>query len=146
MRNPNFYSAVYWIIENEKWEILFQKRANTGFRDWEYQLPAWHIEWRETIINSLIREMKEELDINILEQDLEIKHISHRISKDVRVYFDIYIKITKYSWTIKNAEEDKCSEIKFINTKNIKEQNLFSYDLEVLKKIENWESFSEFIL
>ena len=38
MRKPEFYSATYAIIENKKWEILFMKRANTGFRDWCYQI------------------------------------------------------------------------------------------------------------
>jgi len=33
MRQANFYAAVYAIIQNEKGEILFQKRKNTGFMD-----------------------------------------------------------------------------------------------------------------
>lgn len=65
MRTPDCYSACYAIIENSKWEILFQKRANTGFRDGCFQMPAGHIEWEETMKECLIREMKEELNIDI---------------------------------------------------------------------------------
>ncbi len=142
MRTPNFFWACYAIIKNQKEEILFQKRTNTWFRDWEYQLPAWHIEWNETTKQAMSRELKEELWIEVVEQDLEIQHISHRVSAD-RVYFDVYIEVKKYSWNLKIAEPDKCSSLDFIDINNIKQNHLFSYDLEVIKKIKKSEKFSE---
>jgi len=33
MAKPEFYAAGYMFIENDKWEYLFMRRANTGFRD-----------------------------------------------------------------------------------------------------------------
>jgi 8-oxo-dGTP pyrophosphatase MutT (NUDIX family) len=65
MRQWEYYSAVFGIIKNEKWEILFQRRANTGFSDWLLQLPAGHLEWEEFFKEALIREMKEEINIDI---------------------------------------------------------------------------------
>lgn len=148
MRKPEFYAAAYAIIENEKWEFLFMRRQNTWFRDWAFQVPAGHLEGKESMKYWFIREMEEELGIKILEKDCEIKHVSHRISIDDRVYFDVYVKINKYSWEIKNTEPEKCSELKFIDIENISdnEKDLFWYDLEVIKKIQNWENFSEIIL
>lgn len=142
MRKPNFYWACYAIIKNRKWEILFQKRKNTGFRDWEYQLPAGHIEWKESMKDCIKRELKEELWIDVKNIDLEINHISHRVSSD-RISFDVYQTVKKYSWILKNIEIEKCSELRFFNLKNIKNKEKFWYDLEVIKKIENWEKFSE---
>lgn len=144
MRKPEYYSAVYWIIRNSKWEILFQKRQNTGFRDWCFQIPSWHIEWKESMEDALIREMKEEINIEL--KKCELIHISHRISKDERVYFDCYFKILEYTWEIRNLEPDKCSELTVININEIKEKDLFWYDLDVIKKIEKWEKFSEVVL
>ena len=152
MRNPEFYAAVYAIIKNKAWEILFMKRQNTWFKDWCFQIPAGHLEWKESLKYGFIREMKEELWIDILEKDCEIQHISHRISKqdiwDDRVYFDSYIEVQKYSWEIKNTEPEKCSELKFIDINNISESDkeLFWYDLEVIRKIKKWEKFSEIIM
>lgn len=148
MRKPEFYSAVYWIIRNEKGEILFQKRQNTWFRDWCFQLSSWHIEWEEKFKESFIREMKEELNIYIKEQECKLVHISHRISKNDRIYFDIYFDVIKYSWELKNNEIEKCSEIKFIDINNINEneKHLFWYDLDVIRKIEKEEKFSEVVL
>ncbi len=105
MRKPTFYGACYIILKNELWEILFQKRTNTGFRDWYYQIPAWHIEWTESMKECMIRETKEELDINIVEKDLEIEHISHRVEGD-RIYFDVYLSVKKYYWISKIAEKN----------------------------------------
>ncbi len=142
MRKPDFYWAVYGIIKNNDSEILFQKRFNTWFRDWEYQLPSWHIEWKETFKQALIREMKEEINIDIKEKNIKLVHICHRISQD-RVYFDLYLEIQDYSGIIKNNELNKCSEIKFINVDNIKNINLFWHDLSTLEKIKNKKYFSE---
>jgi len=33
MRNPEYYVAVYGILENEEGEVLFLQRKNTGFMD-----------------------------------------------------------------------------------------------------------------
>ena len=124
------------------------KRVNTGFRDGEYQVPAWHMDGNETMIDCSIREAKEELDIDI--KDCEVVHISHRISKqekklDNREYFDVYVKVNKYSWEIKINEPEKCSELVFIDIENIpeNEKKLFSYDLDIIKKIKKWDYFSE---
>lgn len=151
-RLPEFYAATYWIIQNKEWNILFQKRQNTWFQDWCYQIPAGHIEWEESVKEWFIREMKEELDITISEKDCEIVHISHRISKRInnqknRVYFDIYIKVEKYSWNIKNAEPEKCSELIFIDINNINEnKKLFWDDIDVIKRINEWEYFSDVVM
>lgn len=142
MREPIFYWACFAIIVNEKGNILFQKRQNTWFRDWKYQLPAWHMDWKETMKDAMIREAKEELWINILEEDLEIKHICHRIGP-VREYFDIYLEVKNYSLKIINNEPEKCSSLDFIDINNIKEPELFAFDLNIIKKIEKWIYFSE---
>jgi hypothetical protein len=44
----------------------------------------------------LIRELKEELNIEVLEVDMNILHITHVVTQE-RVYFNIYIEILKYS-------------------------------------------------
>lgn len=142
MRKPEFYSAVFAIIKNKEWNILFQRRQNTGFRDWLYQLPSWHLEWKETMKFSLIRELQEELNIKAKEEDLEILHISHVICPD-RVYFNIYIEVSKYNWEIKNLEPEKCSELVFKRYEEIKDNQAFKYEVETLENIFKWVKFSE---
>jgi ADP-ribose pyrophosphatase YjhB (NUDIX family) len=88
------------------------------------------------MIDCIKREAKEELDIDI--KDCKIVHISHRIAPN-RAYFDFYAKVISYDGELKINEPQKCSELKFIDINNIsdKEKDLFSYDLDIIKKIEN---------
>lgn len=142
MAKPNFYSAVYAVIKNEKWEILFWRRENSWFKDWFLQLPAWHIEWNETMKQACIREIKEEVNLDVLEEDLEIIHISHRVCPD-RVYFDIYLEVKKYSWELKINEPEKCSELKFIDINNLPKDDYVMYDIETIKQAKKWIAFSD---
>lgn len=144
MAKPEFYAACYGIIRNDKWETLFQKRANTWFRDGMYQLPSGHMEWKESMKECMKREMKEELGIDIQDSDLMLEHISHRVSKD-RVYFDVYFSIKTYTWTLVNNELEKCSSIDFIDLENITEPELFEYDVDVINAIAKGEKFSDII-
>lgn len=142
MSHSNFYSAVYVIIKNEKWEILFWRRKSR-FKDWFFQIiPAGHLDWEETIITCAIREAKEEIDIDILPRDIKIINVTHRVSTD-RVYFDVYVEAIKYTWDIKLNEPDKCSEIKFVDIHNLPNDDFVMYDIESLRKASEWEYFSE---
>jgi len=146
MSIAEYYWAVFWIIKNDKWEILFQRRKNTWFADWLFQLPSWHMEWDELFKEAFIREMKEEINIDVNDNDVDVKHISHRIWKNNRVYFDVYLIVNKYSWEIINNEPDKCSELKFINLDNYNKDEMIWFDLDVIKLIKEWKQISEAIL
>lgn len=141
MRIPICDWAVYGIIENDIWEILALKRWNTWWMDWYYWLPSWHIEWDETLFKALQRELKEEIDIEIWEKDVEIIHMSHRVRKGDRRYFDTYFRINSYTWTLKNNETNKHSEMKFIDWKT--EDLLISHLKTIFTEIEDWNSFSQ---
>ena len=138
-----FYAAVYGIIKNDSGKILMQRRANTGFNDGILQLPSWHLEWEETYFQALKREMKEEINIDIDDSDIVLSHVWHRIHKWDRVYYDIYLEITKYRWEIKNNEPDKCSELDFFD---IHTPDFTPYNKIALKHIQNKVVLSEITL
>lgn len=90
--------------------------------------------------------MKEEINIDIKESDITLKHICHRISTSDRVYYDVYLRISKYSWEIKNTEPEKCSELKFIDLNNYNKQEMIGFDVNVINLIKNWTQISEITL
>jgi len=141
MENPLFYAAVFAIIKNAEWKILFQKRSNTWYRDWFYQLPSWHIEKYEWMHASVKREVKEEINIDIL--DMNLKHITQWINPKWREYFNVYFEVLKYSWEIKNLEIEKCSELYWATREEISLNKLFEKDREILNFIDSNISFSE---
>jgi hypothetical protein len=91
---------------------------------------------------ALIRELREELDIVVWEEDLKIVHIVHTVGSD-RTYFNIYMDILKYVWTLKNLEPHKCESIDFYDLEEIQGQESFAYETETLLRIQAGESFSE---
>ena len=144
MRTPEFYAAVYGIIKNTSWEILFQRRQNTGFSDGLLQLPSGHIEGKETYQEALVREMKEELGINIIENNITLSHILHRINPQERVYFDVFLEVKAYEWELINREPEKCSELCFVDlTSESASQDVVSYNKDILRYIEQGLPFSE---
>ncbi len=78
---------------------------------------------------SFIRELQEELGIEVEELDINIAHIAHRIS-DGRTYFNIFAEIEKYKVEIRNAEPSKCSELQYLNPDEA--SDIVAFNREVL--------------
>ena len=147
MRQPNFHASVYWIIKNNLWEILFAQRwPNASWFIWRYQIPAWHIDWGETIFEALKREMKEELTIDILEKNTKLSHTVHRTFEDGREYFDFYFEIHNFDWEVQIWEEDKCTDLIYKSIDNIKDINLLQHDEIAINNISKGLQFSELYL
>jgi 8-oxo-dGTP pyrophosphatase MutT (NUDIX family) len=89
-------------------EVLLALRKNTGYNDGEYELPGGHVDANEDLINAMIREAKEELDIELKREDLKIVHILHHY-KGNRVKF--IISADKYEGELRIGEPDKCERL-----------------------------------
>ena len=107
----NFLSSIYVIIKNEDNKILLQRRQGTKLWHGYLVLTAWHLDIRENVYDALIREAKEELDIDISINDIvDTFGVNHR-NKTLSPYFDVYFEIAKYKGDIKINEPNKCSEL-----------------------------------
>ena len=138
MRKWEYYWYVYLLLENSKWEMLYLFRKNTWYMASKYWLPSWHLEWDKTLKQWIIRESKEEVWIDLRDEDLQLLHVCHRITKWHRVYFDFYFKASKYYWKISNNEPEKSSGVFFIEENH---ENIISFVRETIKKIRNWDFF-----
>jgi 8-oxo-dGTP diphosphatase len=143
MSTPNFYAAVYAIIRNEKGEVLFSQRKNTGFMDGKYQLPAGHMDGNETMAFAMARELKEEIDIDVQEKDMKVVHISHRISLGGREYFDVYLEVLNYTGTPCINEPEKCSALDYFDINSINSTDFVLYDVDVIEMVDSGISFSD---
>ena len=118
---------------NGKNEILLALRKNTGYNDGEYELPGGHVEAKEDLLDTMIREAKEELNIELKREDLKIEHILHHY-KGNRIKFIISAK--KYEGTLQVGEPDKCEKIEWFDINNLPE-NIEQRAGKVLKEIQN---------
>ena len=129
MEREKFLSSVYLIIRNAKNEILLQRRQGTKLWPNFLALPAGHIDEGENAYDAVIREAKEELGIDISDNDIKYLVGSTSINKQgdiINKHFNECYIITK-SINISDIkiQEEEVSEVKF-----------FSKD-EVLKRISN---------
>lgn len=117
------FSTVSIIIE-EKTEnsrkILLQLRKNTGWMDNYWDLASCgHVEENETLKEAAIRESKEELDIDICKNDLQMVSVHHNFIEGKGIYYCFYFKITSFKGNVKIGEPEKCSEIKWFDVNDL---------------------------
>jgi 8-oxo-dGTP diphosphatase len=125
-----------FIVKNE--EILLLKRKNTGYHDGDYSVPAGHIEDGESVIDSTIREAKEEIGITLFPRDFEVCQVIHRRSEEVRV--DFFVQINSYQGIINNCEPEKCSDLSWFKLDDLP-INMIPY---VEKAIVNFRNGNKF--
>ena len=115
------------IIVNEKGEILLQSRAD---RD-EWGLPGGCQELGETFEDTIIREIKEETNLDVTKDDLELITIVSGPTRrneypngDVVINNTVLYKVNNYNGILKCNDESK--ELKFFSLDNLpKNQNDF---------------------
>lgn len=129
--------AVFIVIRNEKDEILLQQRANTGYLDGYWDLPSGHVEYGESLRGSAARELKEEVDVDVVPEELSLIHIEQFfVEKD---YVNYTFEAKKWSGEPKINEPEKCNAIGWfavnalpdecVNAVRSNEQSNFSSDL-----------------
>ena len=118
---------------NGKEEILLALRKNTGYNDGEYELPGGHVDAGEDVMNAMIREAKEELNIELERESLKIEHILHHY-KGNRLKF--VISADRYCGELKIGEPDKCEKLEWFNIEQLPE-NMDKKAKKVLKEIKN---------
>lgn len=121
--------------------ILLLKRANTGYEDGKYHLPAGHKEAGETVSNATVREMKEEIGIDINPNDLKLVHVMHHLSNNERIGF--FFEATHFSGEPVNMEPNKCSELFWADIHHLPE-NMVPYAKEAILKSLAGDIYSEF--
>ncbi len=128
------YIAAYLVLERDG-KILLLRRANTGYQDGNYSLVAGHLDWNETAKECIIREAKEEANIVLHPENLDVAHVMHRFAPD-REYIDVYITSSKWENKIKNMEPEKCSELNWFPTNDLPNNVLseIKFALDSIKK------------
>lgn len=121
MRNSVIPSVNILIIDKNK--ILLSKRRNTGWMDGYLCIPGGHVEENETPRQAALREIKEELDIDVKADELEFVCVVAR-DKKPDGYVAYEFKINGHNIKYKNAEPEKCEELIWANLDNLPEKTI----------------------
>ena len=71
--------AAYVIVRRGD-EVLLLLRADTGYMDGYWAVPAGHVERGESVLAAAVRELKEEVGIDVDPSDLQPVTAMHRLS------------------------------------------------------------------
>ncbi len=121
-------------------QILLQRRQNTGYEDGKYSIPAGHLEENESITECLLREVKEEIGLELNAKDVELVHTMHRRENDIRV--DLFFITNHYTGEPFNAEPEKCDDLSWFPLDELPE-NIVPYIKQAINCYLNKEIYSE---
>lgn len=125
------YRVVGVIVKDDKYLV-----QNIGGKDY-YVLPGGHVRIGESSDDALIREVREELEIDILKKDFRLFCYHENIyEKDNRVehwieqYYIVNAKLEKDSWSF---VENDIDGVKTLNYTFVTKEELKKIDLKPLK-------------
>jgi 8-oxo-dGTP diphosphatase len=133
------------LIKNGK--ILLLRRFNTGHFDGHYSLVSGHLDGKETFRECMVREAKEEANIEISPENMEIVHMMNRYAAlnppELRERVDVFVRPEKWKGKIKNMESEKCDDLNWFPLDDLP-SNTIPYIRSVIDHIKKGNFYSEF--
>ena len=129
-----------FFVEDKK--VLLLKRANTGFKDGQWSVPAGRLEIGESISHAACREAKEEVGVDLNLEDLNTPLImNHHDERGERLY--AFFKPTQWSGTFENMELDKCEKIEWFDRNSLPDSLVahVKHALEAMDKDSTYEEY-----
>lgn len=139
MERNSIIPASYGIFTHDD-KILLVKRANSGYFDGYYSLPAGHVEEHEQPLAALQREMEEELGVVVRSDNVSLLTTSYRVLPDQKDRIDFFFLIQAFEGEITNREPHKNEELLWASLDELPE-NIIPYISEVLQSVVRGESF-----
>lgn len=132
--------TVYLVLFKDN-KILLSRRCNTGFHDGDYSFPAGHLDGNETLVQAMVREAKEEIDVELDPKNLRLAHVIHRKEpNEERVNF--FFVAEKWFGDPKIMEPYKCDDLNWFEI-NHPPVNIIPYIKQAINCIQSKILYSE---
>lgn len=123
-------------------KVFLIRRADTGFQDGTYCLPAGHKEKGEMPLEAMIREAKEEVDIDVASEDLIFVHCMYRIRGDERPSY--YFLAKTWKGDVKNQELGHKSDYADWFSLDALPENIMTFHAEAIRQFIDKKPYSEY--
>ncbi len=108
-KHDRYPLAAHVFMVNPDGQVLLMRRAGSGYADGMLGLPAGHVDLGETPTACVVREIREELGVDIDPASLRAGGTMFRCSQEPRV--DIFFTTSTWTGTPVIREAHKCTEI-----------------------------------
>ncbi len=132
--------GIYLVLIKDN-KILLLRRYNTGNDDGNYSLVGGHVDDGEAYKDAMIREAKEEADIEINSADLNAVHVLHRQQSGNRI--DVFFMANNWTGKPRVAESEKCDDVSWFDIDNLPD-NTIPFIKQALKHIRKDVFYSDF--
>lgn len=140
IKRHSIVCAAYLLLFQDD-KVLLLRRFNTGYEDGKYSVPAGHVDKGESVSDALMREVKEEIGIDI--EKVELVHVMHRQASETNdERLDFFFTCKLYGGEIKNSEPHKCDDLNWFSVENLPE-NTILYIRQGIEKAIKKEYYSE---
>jgi 8-oxo-dGTP pyrophosphatase MutT (NUDIX family) len=133
-------SVSSYLILTQNNQVLLGLRKNTGYNDGLWSLVAGHVEDGESATAAMIREAREEIGIELSQEQMKVVHIMHRRSN--RRNIDVFFVCSSWEGNPRNCELEKCETLKFFPLDALP-SNTIDYNGYVLSAMAKGEFYSE---
>jgi 8-oxo-dGTP diphosphatase len=116
-------------------ELLLGLRKNTGYQDGCWGLPSGHVMRGEMPAKGAVRELKEEIGVEVSEGELVCFAVGNRLGNNKdgdRV--DFYFLAKEWRGEVQNVEDQKCERWEWHALRDMPE-NLMSFLPEALQRL-----------
>ncbi|WP_250153637.1 NUDIX hydrolase [Cedecea lapagei] len=141
-RERHRLSVAVFVVLRRGEKICLIRRANTGWMDGFYSLPAGGLESGETLLNAAVREAHEETGVTIEAANLRSVHSMHVKTED-RSWMGHFFLCSDWQREPYIAEPDKHSDLLWVNIRQLPE-NTVPYVKQAISAIINGEIYSEY--
>lgn len=130
---------VYVVNDNK---VLLSLRKNTGWMDGYYCAPGGHVEEGETPTIAMIREIKEELGVDVKPDELEFMCVAARNNSPYEyVAYEFILRDTSYEFT--NTEPEKCEALTWVDLDNLPDNIIEDFKVIIQKSLIGGEKYLE---
>lgn len=134
------------LIARKDNQILLMKRENTGYMDGYWAFPGGTLEELETLEQGIVREIKEEINLDIQLQYLNLVHVLLHYDSPMQLNrIGYYFSISQWSGSLNNNEPDKHSALEWFNIDDLPE-NMTPWTLQAFNGYKNKFRYSQYIM
>ena len=138
-----FVTAVHWFAFRGDGRVLLLRRFQTGYMDGSYSVPAGHVDGNETARAALVREIKEEVGVDLTEDALAFAHVMHRNQlSEQHERIDFFFATYGFEGKVRNCEPEKCDKLVWVDS-SAPPRNMVAYVKRALGHVKEKSYYSE---
>lgn len=134
--------AVYVLLMQDS-AVLLMRRFSTGYCDGLYSLPAGHLDGGESLKEAAVREVVEEIGVQVKTEDLELVHVMSRPKARDAERVDIFFTAKKWHGEPTIVEPNKCDDLRWTKLEDLQSIELVPSVREMFEKFKQKILYSD---